>query len=167
MYHSVNCLDVRKATCEASPVTQSCLTLCNPMDCSLPGSSVHGIFQAGVLEWVAISFSRRSSQPKDWTQVSCAVGRCFTIWATREVQKTEKSLQIKRQICRKTNLSPKSSWQAFTPQEEFISSFLSPPQQANGSFGQGEETLDGAPSSKRHWAAGEKPEMWDTLPVET
>ena len=65
MYHSVNCLDVHKATCEASPVTQSCLTLCNPMDCSLPGSSVHGIFQAGVLEWVAISFSRRSSQPKD------------------------------------------------------------------------------------------------------
>ena len=43
-------------------VTQSCLTLCDPMDCSLPGSSVHGIFQARILEWVAISFSRRSSQ---------------------------------------------------------------------------------------------------------
>ena len=66
-------------------VTQSCLTLCDPMDCSLPGSSVHGIFQARVLEWVAISFSRRSSWPRDWTRVSHIVGTHFTIWATREV----------------------------------------------------------------------------------
>ena len=48
-----------------SQVTQSCPTLCDPMDCSLPGSSVHGIFQAIVLEWIAISFSRGSSQPRD------------------------------------------------------------------------------------------------------
>ena len=47
------------------------------MDCSLPGSSVHGIFQARVLEWVAISFSRGSSQPRDRTRVSCIAGRCF------------------------------------------------------------------------------------------
>ena len=53
--------------------------LCDPMDCSLPGSSVHGIFQARILEWVATSFSRRSSQPRDRTQVSHVVGRCFTI----------------------------------------------------------------------------------------
>ena len=66
-------------------VTQLCLTLCYPMDCSLPGSSVHGIFQARVLEWVAISFSRGSFWPRDWTWVSHIVGRCFTIWATREV----------------------------------------------------------------------------------
>ena len=59
------------------------LRLCNPMDCSLPGSSVHGIFQARVLEWVAISFSRRSSRPKDRTWVSRIVGRRFTVWATR------------------------------------------------------------------------------------
>ena len=65
-------------------VAQSCLTLCNPMDCSLPGSSVHGIFQARILEWVAFLFSRRSSRPRDWTQVSCIIGRRFTIWATRE-----------------------------------------------------------------------------------
>ena len=58
----------------------------DPMDCRLPGSSVHGIFQARVLEQVAISSSRRSSQPRDWTRVSCIVGRHFTIWATREVQ---------------------------------------------------------------------------------
>ena len=48
-----------------SEVTQSCLTLCNPMDYSLQGSSVHGIFQEKVLEWIAISFSRGSSQPRD------------------------------------------------------------------------------------------------------
>ena len=69
-----------------SEVAQSCSTLCNPMDCSLPGSSIHGIFQARVLEWVAISFSRRSSWPRDWTQVSCIVGRRFTVWPTREVK---------------------------------------------------------------------------------
>ena len=68
-----------------SEVAQSCLTLCDPMDCSLPGSSVHGIFQARVLEWVAISFSSGSSWPRDGTQVSHIVDRCFTIWATREV----------------------------------------------------------------------------------
>ena len=61
-----------------------CLTLCDPIGCSLPGSSVHGILQARVLEWVAISFSRGSSWPRDRTQVSHVVGRCFTIWATRE-----------------------------------------------------------------------------------
>ena len=59
-------------------VTQSCLTLCNPMDCSLPGSSVHGLLQAGILEWVAIFFSRGSSQPRDITQVSCITGRLFS-----------------------------------------------------------------------------------------
>ena len=69
-----------------SEVSQLCPTLCHPMDCSLQHSSVHGIFQARVLEWVAISFFRGSSQPRDRTWVSCIAGRCFTIWATREVQ---------------------------------------------------------------------------------
>ena len=55
------------------------------MDCSLPGSSIHEIFQARILEWVAISYSRRSSQPRDWTRVSCIVGRLFIVWATKEV----------------------------------------------------------------------------------
>ena len=68
-----------------SEVAQSCPTLCDPMDCSLPGSSVHGIFQARVLEWVAMSFFRGSSQLRDQTQVSRIVGRCCTVWATREV----------------------------------------------------------------------------------
>ena len=48
-----------------SEVAQLCPTLCDPMDCSLPGSSIHGILQARILEWVAVSFSRRSSQPRD------------------------------------------------------------------------------------------------------
>ena len=61
--------------------------LCDPVDCSPPGSSVHGILQARILEWVAISFSRGSSWPRDQTQVSCIAGRCFNLWATREACK--------------------------------------------------------------------------------
>ena len=57
------------------------------MDCSLPGFSVHGIFQASVLEWVAISFSRGSSWPRNQTWVSCIAGRCLTLWANREAWK--------------------------------------------------------------------------------
>ena len=67
-----------------SEVTQLCPTLCDPMDCSLLGSSLHGILQARVLEWVAISFSRGSSRPRDWTWVSWIAGRHFNLWATRE-----------------------------------------------------------------------------------
>ena len=65
-------------------VAQSCPTLCNPMDSSPPGCSVHGILQAGILEEVAIPFSRASSWPRDQAQVSYIAGRFFTIWATRE-----------------------------------------------------------------------------------
>ena len=66
-----------------SEVVQSCPALCDPMDCSLTGFSIREIFQARILEWVAISFSRGSSQPRDWTLVSHTAGRLFTIWATR------------------------------------------------------------------------------------
>ena len=62
-----------------SEVAQSCPTLCNPMDCSLPDSSAHGILQARVLEWVAVSFSRRSSQPRDQTWAFRIAGRHFTV----------------------------------------------------------------------------------------
>ena len=55
-----------------------------PVDCSPPGSSVHEILQARILDWVAISFSRGSSRPRDWTQVSLIAGRRFNLWATRE-----------------------------------------------------------------------------------
>ena len=59
-------------------VTKSCLTLCNPMNCSLPGCSVHRISQDRILEWVAISYFRGSSWPKDQTHTSCLAGRFFT-----------------------------------------------------------------------------------------
>ena len=65
-------------------VAKSCPALWDPMDWSLPGSSVHGISQARILEWITISFSRGSSQLMDQTQVSHIEGRFFTIWATRE-----------------------------------------------------------------------------------
>ena len=77
---------------EASPFSavlccaQSCLTSCNYTDCSPPVSSVHGVFQLRILEWVAISFSRGSSRPRDRTQVSHIGGRRFNLWATREAQ---------------------------------------------------------------------------------
>ena len=66
-------------------VTQSCLILCDPMDCSPPGFSVHGIFQARILEWATIFFSKRSTQSRGQTWVFFIPDRYFTIWATREV----------------------------------------------------------------------------------
>ena len=60
-------------------VAQLCLTLCNPLD-----YTVHGILQAGILEWVVFPFSKGSSQPRDRTQVSCIVDGFFTVYATRE-----------------------------------------------------------------------------------
>ena len=70
--------------CVCVLVTQSYPTLCDPIDCSLPGSSVSGILQAITVEWVAISFSRGSSQPWHQTQVCHIAGRSFTVWATTE-----------------------------------------------------------------------------------
>ena len=67
-------------------VAKLCLTLWDPMDCSPSGSSVHGIFQAGILEWVAIPSSSGSSWPRDWTLISCIAGKFFTPWATRETK---------------------------------------------------------------------------------
>ena len=63
-------------------VAQLCLTLCEPIGCTLIGSSVHANLQAGIPEWVAIPFSKRSSQPKDQTWGSCTAGGFFTMWAT-------------------------------------------------------------------------------------
>ena len=68
-------------------VVQLCPNLWDPMGCSPPGSSIHGILQARMLKWVAISFSKRSFQPRDRTWVSRIAGRLFTVWATREAQK--------------------------------------------------------------------------------
>ena len=68
--------------------TQLCLTLCNPMDYSPPGSSVHGVFQARILECIVISFSRGSFWPRDQTHVSCLTGRFFItepLWCTLDL----------------------------------------------------------------------------------
>ena len=65
-------------------VAQPCLTLCDLMDYSPPGSSVHGILQMRILEWVTVPFSRESSRPRDRTWLSCMTGRLFTVWATGE-----------------------------------------------------------------------------------
>ena len=66
-------------------VAQSCLALWDPRGCSPPDSTVCGILQARILEWVAIHFSRQFSQARNWSGVSCIAGRFFTIWTTREV----------------------------------------------------------------------------------
>ena len=69
---------------------QSCLTLCDPMDCSLPGSCVHGILRARILKWVAISFFRGSSQPRDQTHIfyfSCIGKWVFAARATWKAQR--------------------------------------------------------------------------------
>ena len=97
-------------------VAQSCPTLCSLMDCSPQGSSVHGILQARILEWVAIPFSRGSSQPRDQTWVSCTTGRFLTIWATREVPCI---------ICIHVfnNRTIKFMWQKLTAPKEEINTF--------------------------------------------
>ena len=90
-----------------SSVAQSCPTLCDPMDCSLPGSSVHGILQPGKLEWVSISFSRGSSQPRNRTQVSCVscIDRCIPYPAAAAA----KSLQSCPTLCDPIEGSPLGS----------------------------------------------------------
>ena len=74
--------------CAWSVTTESCLTLCDPMDCSSPGSSIHGILQARILEWIAISFSRGSSQPRDqnftFLGFPSSAGRFFTSVSPRK-----------------------------------------------------------------------------------
>ena len=74
------------------------LTLCNPVDCSLPGFSARGILQAGILEWVSVTSSRGPSRPRSWAWVSCISGRVFfAIWATREAH-----LQVKHKFKKET-----------------------------------------------------------------
>ena len=88
-------------------LAQSCLTLCDPMDCSPPGSSVHGIVQARILQWVAIPCFRGSSWPSDRSLVSCMTGRFLIVWATRGSWRT----RIFQRICTYVELTHwKSLW---------------------------------------------------------
>ena len=89
-----------------SEVAQLCPTLCDPMDCSPPGSSVHGILQARILEWVTISFCRGSSRPRDRTRVSGIGGRRFNLWATREAPGNQRA-----PLCSSTPLTLRVCWQ--------------------------------------------------------
>ena len=91
--------------CVCLLVAQLCPTLCHPMDCSPPSSSVQGILQAWILEWVAISLSRGSSQPRDHSWVSCFAGGCFTAWAT-----TEDHVRLLRRF----NIWNRQAWDTFT-----------------------------------------------------
>ena len=90
-----NCKDSLKVK---KSVTQSCLTLCDPSNCSLSSFSIHGILQARIVEWVAISFFRESSQLRDWTQVSCIAGRFFTNWAMREALQRQSRLKMQLKL---------------------------------------------------------------------
>ena len=101
-------------------VTLLCLTLYDPMDCSPPGSSVHGILQARILEWVATSFSRGPSRPRDQTQVSCIAGRFFT---AEPPEKPPQSVQSLSHVgifaspgtaARQASLSITSFWSSLT-----------------------------------------------------
>ena len=87
-------------------VAQSCPTLCDSVDCS-PSVSVLGILQAKIQEWVDIPFSRGSSRPRDWTQVSCTAGRFFTIWGTREAPRV---IEVKRWIHEGYNFTERRSY---------------------------------------------------------
>ena len=95
--HNVN-IDVRFVlkfrghACIHAKLLQLCLTLCNSMDYNLPGSSVHGILQARILDWVAMPSSRGSSQPRDWTCGSCISGGFFT--AETNVMKKQMIIKI-------------------------------------------------------------------------
>ena len=90
---SVDIYDIITLVCL---VTQLCLTICYPLDCNSTGSSSHGISQARILEWVAISFSRECSQPMDQTHVSCLGRQSLYYWATIEVHFTDIQTQIVR-----------------------------------------------------------------------
>ena len=98
--HCVICVSLwrlqsfRGCVCVFTKLLQSCPTLCDPVDCSPPGSSVHGISQAGILERVAIPFSKGSSWSRDGTWVSHTLGTFFTIWATREAESQTAEVQI-------------------------------------------------------------------------
>ena len=84
IYHSKKTPELKQYIDVRVLVAQSCPTLCDPMDCSPPGFSVHEILQARILEWIVIPFSRETARPKDWILVSCIAGRFFTIGATRK-----------------------------------------------------------------------------------
>ena len=114
------------------------------VDCSPPSSSVHGILQARILEWVAISFSRRSSRPRDRTQVSHIAGRCFNLCTTREALKY------------KNTVSQKTSYRDTELQIQVLTSEISREERKSG-WKKGEEV---------GWGGGERGGLTLTLGTE-
>ena len=86
----------RLSSVQSSLVTQSCPTVCDPMDCSPSGSSVHGILQAKTLQWVAVSYSRGSSWSRDWTHSSCT--SCISRWILYYCT-TQETLEREENLC--------------------------------------------------------------------
>ena len=100
-----------------------CLNLCNPMDRSLPGSSVREILQARILEWVAISFSQGSSLPSNRTCVSSIAGRFFTVWATREIGMSVNQ-HCSRELSAVKGMWLLNSWNVTSVPEEMVFIFF-------------------------------------------
>ena len=105
-------------------LTQLCLILCYPIDYSPPDSSVYGILQARILGWVAIPFSKVSSQPRNWTQVFCIAGRFFTIWATREASSIVYACVIDERSNKSAVKESKGSQSKISKQKSNCPSFL-------------------------------------------
>ena len=102
-------------------VAQLCLTLCDPMDCSPPGSFVHGILQAWILEWDAISSSRGFSPPRDGAQVSYIAGGFFTVWAIREaLNKLGNFQKLNYAFPKIFQIFLKPTWVSFYNQENML-----------------------------------------------
>ena len=101
-------------------LAQSCGTLCDPMDYSPPDSSVHGISQARVLEWVATSFTRGSSRPRDQIRVSLIGGRHFNLWATREALKLVSGSEFWLQSPDSDPDIPLCDWKLLTAHCQFL-----------------------------------------------
>ena len=100
----LNFITTPKDVCLCVLAAQSCPTVWDPMDCSLPGSSVHGILQARILEWVAVSFSRAPSQPRDQTQISCIACGFFTVKEVSFLEVTQLLFYLNP-----SNLAPEAS----------------------------------------------------------
>ena len=92
------CVTCTGTMCIHAKSLQSCPTLCGPMDYCPPGSSVHGILQARILEWVAMPSCKESSWPRDRTQVSCIAGRFFYPWTTYEAHGNHREGQIRENV---------------------------------------------------------------------
>ena len=104
-------------------VAQLSVILCDPMDCSPPGPSVHGILQARILEFVAVPFSRGSSSPRDWTQISPIADRSFTVWTTRKPKSAilQYKIKIKKKYIKSIGL--RNPWVDICPQVTLLGRF--------------------------------------------